>query len=68
MSHEWHMWHCLYLWLKEHRFKVNGKYFDPRYDTDAHILHWMTVLTTNLTKVYTSAGASLEAIGAHYGG
>ncbi|KAJ5805387.1 uncharacterized protein N7503_002989 [Penicillium pulvis] len=59
MSREWHVKHCLYLWLKEHRFKINGKYFDPRADSDEHIFHCMMVLTSTNTHSFTSAGASL---------
>ncbi|KAJ5709548.1 hypothetical protein N7493_009839 [Penicillium malachiteum] len=60
MSHEWHIWHCLYLWKKEHRFKINGKYFDPRTDSEAHIHHCMKGLTASPNpNRTTSAGASL---------
>lgn len=59
MSRDWHVKHCLYLWLKEHRFKINGKYFDPRADSDEHIFHCMMVLTSANTHSFTSAGASL---------
>ncbi|KAJ5947841.1 hypothetical protein N7466_000856 [Penicillium verhagenii] len=60
MSYEWHVWHCLYLWLKEHRFKINGKYFDPRADSEHHIMHCIDVLTETRTNTMTAAGASLN--------
>ncbi|KAJ5993019.1 hypothetical protein N7451_008743 [Penicillium sp. IBT 35674x] len=59
MSHAWHIWHCLYMWRKEHRFKSNGKYFDPRADSEEHIHHCMTVLTNPKSNGIVSAGASL---------
>lgn len=59
MSIEWHRQHCLYSWLKEHRFKTRpGKIFDPRSDSDGHIYHCMTVFNT--PREETHAGAVLE--------
>lgn len=59
MSIEWHRQHCLYSWLKEHRFKTRpDKIFDPRSDSDGHIYHCMTVFNT--PREETHAGAVLE--------
>ncbi|KAJ5921585.1 hypothetical protein N7454_009059 [Penicillium verhagenii] len=59
MNHAWHIWHCLYMWRKEHRFKSNGKYFDPRADSEDHIHHCIMVLTDPRTNGTVAAGASL---------
>jgi len=44
VDHEWHRLHCLFLWVKEHQFKAEGKYFDPRYDNDRHIRHCIDMI------------------------
>ncbi|KIW34991.1 uncharacterized protein PV07_01718 [Cladophialophora immunda] len=59
MSIQWHRQHCLYSWLKEHRFKTRpDKVFDPRSDSDGHIYHCMMVF--NSPREETEAGAVLE--------
>ncbi|KAJ4294057.1 hypothetical protein N0V90_007746 [Kalmusia sp. IMI 367209] len=57
MSHEWHVQHCLFLWLKEHRMKARGMVYDPRSDSEHHIRHCMHILMTPANG--TAAGATL---------
>jgi hypothetical protein len=57
MSYEWHVQHCFFLWRKEHRMKATGRVYDPRSDTEHHILHCIMMLTTPSRG--TSAGATL---------
>ncbi|XDG04112.1 hypothetical protein ABKA04_003727 [Annulohypoxylon sp. FPYF3050] len=44
MIPEWHVVHCLFYWRKEHRFRLNGKTLDPRFNTEEHIKHCISVI------------------------
>jgi hypothetical protein len=39
MTGEWHFYHCIYYWRKEHRARFNGKIVEPRSDSEEHIKH-----------------------------
>jgi hypothetical protein len=36
---EWHVMHCVFSWRKEHRSRYNGITYEPRSDTEHHIMH-----------------------------
>ncbi|KAH7087064.1 hypothetical protein FB567DRAFT_549476 [Paraphoma chrysanthemicola] len=57
MSYEWHRQHCFFLWRKEHRMKARGGVFDPRSDSEHHVLHCIGILSE--ASKGTAAGASL---------
>jgi hypothetical protein len=57
MSYEWHRQHCFFLWRKEHRMKAKRMVYDPRSDSEHHILHCIMMLS--MVSNGTAAGATL---------
>ncbi|KAF5024432.1 hypothetical protein F66182_3518 [Fusarium sp. NRRL 66182] len=59
---EWHMAHCLFYWRKQYRSRFNNVTVEPRYDSDNHIQHCITVLLQpGALKGKVMAGVELDS-------
>lgn len=45
MDNQWHVIHCIFYWMKEHRARFNGKMVEPRSDNEQHIKHCGHIFT-----------------------
>jgi hypothetical protein len=42
-TREWHIVHCVYYWKKLHRSRSTGVVVEPRYDSEKHIDHCLSL-------------------------